>query len=99
MLLPVQTLIADVLPPTVTVDAAARFLGIGRSTAYALSTRYRDTGGKEGLPNVRFGSRVLVLTAPLLELVRLTPGADADESLRIALWTAGASVATAPDPS
>ena len=93
MLLPVQTLIADVLPPTMTVDAAARFLGISRSTAYTLCTRYRETDGTEGLPNARFGTRVVVLTAPLLELVRLTPGANVDESLQIALSTAGAPAA------
>ena len=80
MLLPVHTLIADALPPTMTVDAAAQFLGISRSTAYTLSTRYRETDGQEGLPNVRFGTRVLVLTAPLLELVRLTPGAVAERT-------------------
>jgi hypothetical protein len=34
MLLPVQTLIPDALPPTMTVEAAARFLGIGRTTAF-----------------------------------------------------------------
>jgi transposase len=99
MLLPVHTLIADALPPTMTVDAAAQFLGISRSTAYTLSTRFRDTGGKEGLPNVRFGSRVLVLTAPLLELLRLSPGADTDEALTIALSTAGAPEPTGLDPS
>lgn len=91
MLQPVQNLIADVLPPTMTVDAAAQLLGISRSTAYALCTRYRETDGREGLPNVRFGTRVLVLTAPLLELIRITPGLAAGGSLPIALSTAGST--------
>ena len=85
MLLPAQILIADALPPTMTVDGAASFLGISRSTAYVLCTRYRETGGRDGLPNARFGSRVVVLTVPLLELVRLTPAAEV--SLRLAPQT------------
>jgi len=88
MLLPVQTLIAEALPPTMTVDVAASFLGISRSTAYVLCTRYRETGGRDGLPNARFGSRVVVLTVPLLELVRFTPVAEV--SFRLAPPTGGA---------
>jgi hypothetical protein len=66
----IQSTFTDALPPTMTVDDAAAFLGISRSSAYTLSARYRKTDGSEGLPNVRLGGRVLVLTAPLLELVR-----------------------------
>jgi hypothetical protein len=99
MLLPVHTLIADALPPTMTVDAAAQFLGISRSTAYTLSTRYRETDGHEGLPNVRFGTRVLILTGPLLELVRLTPGAVAEEPLPVALSTAESPGGVRREPS
>lgn len=95
MLLPVQTLIADALPPTMTVEAAARFLGISRSTAYTLSTRYRETAGQEGIPNIRFATRVLVLTAPLLEMVRLAPGAETDALSPLALSRA----ATLPVPA
>lgn len=78
MLRQIRSTIPAVLPPTMTLDDAAGFLGISRSTAYALAAVYGDTRGVEGLPNVRFGARVLVLTAPLLELVQVVPGVGLD---------------------
>lgn len=70
MLRSVQTTIGEVLPPTLTVDEAARLRGISRSTAYVEAARYRNTSGAKGIPSVAFGSRVVVLTVPLLDLLR-----------------------------
>lgn len=52
------------LPPTITVTQAAEVLGISRRAAY----RAAHTGE---LPNFRVGSRILVPTARLLELLGL----------------------------
>jgi transposase len=94
----IQSTFTDALPPTMTVDDAAAFLGISRSSAYTLSARYRETEGSEGLPNVRLGGRVLVLTAPLLELVRAsTPGATAGAGSVGPSATAYALFPTPPD--
>jgi hypothetical protein len=59
-----------------TVDDAAQLLGISRSSAYVLTSRYRDSAGTDGIPNRRFGGRVLVLTAPLLAMLRTEAAAD-----------------------
>ena len=56
-------------PPTMTVEAAAEYIGISRATAYAEARRYRHSGGTAGLPNIKIGGRVLVLTARLTELL------------------------------
>ena len=56
-------------PPTMTVEDAAKLLGISRTMAYTEAARYRATDGCHGLPNIRLGGRVLVLTAPLLDMV------------------------------
>jgi excisionase family DNA binding protein len=47
---------------TVTVEEAARMLGIGRGTAY-------DAVRRGDVPSIRVGHRILVPRAPLLELV------------------------------
>jgi transposase len=91
----IQSTIADALPPTMTVDAAAAFLGISRSTAYTLSARYRETAGQEGLPNIRLGARVLVLTTPLLELIRVSTHGVSGEQ---AFVTTAALTAAPPSP-
>jgi hypothetical protein len=56
--------------PTMTVEAAADYIGIGRTTAYSEAQRYRDSGGAAGLPNIKLGGRVLVLKTLLNELLR-----------------------------
>jgi hypothetical protein len=76
----IQSTFTDALPPTMTVDDAAAFLGISRSSACTLSARYRETDGGEGLPNVHLGGRVLVLTAPLLALVRASTSGVTSEA-------------------
>ena len=97
---PIQSTIPGALPPTMTVDDAAALLGISRSSAYILSARYRETNGQEGLPNVRLGGRVLVLTSPLLELVRAPGGGAAEEpALFVTSAPTDASPPTTTDPS
>ena len=46
----------DHLPPFLTVPQAAKLLQIGRTRAYELTTEWEVTGGKSGIPCVRFGS-------------------------------------------
>ncbi|MGH3925244.1 MAG: helix-turn-helix domain-containing protein [Pseudonocardiaceae bacterium] len=62
------------LPPTLTVEQAGRFCGIGRNAAYEAAR----TGQ---LPTIRIGRRLLVPTARLLRLLGLgedeTASADA----------------------
>ena len=60
-----------------TVEAAAAYLGISRSAAYNEASRYRATGGVEGLPNIKFAGRILVLRQQLAALV-----ADVDRGVR-----------------
>ena len=55
------------LPPTVGIPQAARYLGISRSTAYALAA-----SGELPVPVLRVGHSYRVPTAPLLELLGLT---------------------------
>jgi excisionase family DNA binding protein len=53
------------------VEDAARVLRISRTSAYALTRRFLDTGGREGLPAVRIGRSVRV-PAAALELMAST---------------------------
>ena len=55
--------------PTMTVEEAAAYIGVSRATAYAEAQRYRDSGGTIGLPNIKLGGRVLVLTTVLIQLL------------------------------
>ena len=62
----------DSLPLTLGVLETARYLGLGRTTAYALIA-----AGKLPVPVLRVGRSYRVPTAPLLELLGLsTPAAD-----------------------
>jgi excisionase family DNA binding protein len=54
------------------VEEAARVLRISRTSAYALTRRFLDTGGREGLPAVRIGRSVRV-PAAALEAMANTP--------------------------
>ena len=45
----------DELPPFLTVEQAGRVLQLGRSTSYALTAEWAETGGASGLPFVWFG--------------------------------------------
>ncbi len=67
--------------PLLTIEEAARYLGISRSLAYALAAEYLDSGGTAGLPVIRFGTCLRVPRWALVELattgnvVRLGAGA------------------------
>lgn len=54
-----------------TVEEAAEVLRIGRGTAYALARRFRETGGREGLPVIVLGRSLRV---PRVGLDRLLSG-------------------------
>ena len=47
----------DDLPRFLTVEQAGKLLQLGRSKAYGLTVEWEDTGGKSGLPFVRFGRK------------------------------------------
>lgn len=50
--------------PTLSVEEAARFLGVGRSCAY-------DAVSRGEIPSIRIGKRLRVPTAALRQLLRL----------------------------
>jgi hypothetical protein len=56
------------LPPVLTVEEAADVLRIGRASAYLLAHRFEASGGREGLPVLRFGRSLRV---PLVALLRM----------------------------
>jgi excisionase family DNA binding protein len=49
------------------VEDAARLLGISRSLAYEMANRWINTKGREGLPAIRLGRRLLVNRSKLLQ--------------------------------
>lgn len=57
------------LPAVLTVEEAAAVLRIGRGAAHELARRYRDSGGRDGLPVVCFGRSLRVPRAALLRLL------------------------------
>jgi hypothetical protein len=68
-----------------TVPEAANLLGLGRSAAYEQARRYIATGGREGLPCLRLGRRLIVPSAPLRSI------------LGLAASQSGAGLSDAPD--
>ena len=50
------------------VEEAARVLRISRTSAYALTRRFLETDGREGLPAVRVGRSVRVPAAALEQM-------------------------------
>lgn len=52
-----------------TVEQAAKRLGVSRNTAYLATKRYRDTGGEEGLPVIKIGG---CLRVPVAVIERMT---------------------------
>jgi excisionase family DNA binding protein len=55
---------ATELPPTISVEHAAKLLGVSRSAAYRAAASGQ-------LPTLAFGRRLLVPTAPLLRMLGL----------------------------
>jgi excisionase family DNA binding protein len=80
--------VSKVEDSVLTVEEAAEVLRIGRGTAYALARRFRDTGGREGLPVIVLGRSLRV---PRAGLERLLNG-DALLSVAVADPANGASI-------
>ena len=64
----------DDLPPFLTVTQAAEVLQLGRSKTYALTVEWERTGGKSGLPFLRFGCQKRVPRAALVRFIESTIG-------------------------
>jgi hypothetical protein len=62
---------SDVRPLTVSVQTAARLLGISRSVAYECAKEYERTSGRSGLPVIRLGRRLVVPTKRLEAMLGL----------------------------
>jgi len=60
----------DGTPTLLTIEEAAAVLGIGRSSAYALTRLWDETGGRAGLASVRVGRSLRVRAADLERLTR-----------------------------
>lgn len=79
--------------PTLDVEVAGRFVGLGKTKSYEEANRFIRTKGAEGLPAIRFGRTLRVPTAQLRRLVGL------DEPLRDeAPPASGASVIAITEP-
>ncbi len=59
----------DDLPLMLTVAEAAVVLRVSRTTAYKLAEDWRTSGGREGLPVIKLGRRLVVRRVDLAELV------------------------------
>ncbi len=68
------------LPPFLRVDQAQELTQLGRSQIYEQMRRWRVSGGKEGIPSVRFGRCLRVPTAPLLRLGDIDPEDGANDA-------------------
>lgn len=75
------------VPDFLTVEEAACVMRIGRTAAYQLARHYLATGGKEGLPCVRYGKQLRVprrkleehIGGPLTWPVDARPAASSDD--------------------
>ncbi len=81
------------LPPMIDVVTAARYLGIGRTTAYTLAA-------KDALPVpvVRIGTALRIPTAPLLKILGITPPDVPDTATETHSTGAAPHTDTAPMP-
>jgi len=70
---PPSTHSLDELPLMLTVAKAAVVLRVSRTTAYKLAEDWRTSGGREGLPVIKLGRRLVVRRVDLAELVGLPP--------------------------
>jgi excisionase family DNA binding protein len=64
-----MTLAMAELPPTISVEHAAKLLGVSRSSAYRAAANGQ-------LPTISFGRRLLVPTHRLLEMLGLPVGEE-----------------------
>lgn len=67
------------LPPFLRMDQAQELTQLGRSQMYEQTRRWRESGGKEGIPVVSFGRCLRVPTAALLRLADVEPEEDVDD--------------------
>ncbi|MGH3907411.1 MAG: hypothetical protein ACRDTE_25030 [Pseudonocardiaceae bacterium] len=67
------------LPPFLRVEQAQELTQLGRSQLYEQTRLWRASGGKEGIPVVRFGRCLRIPTAALLRLADLRPEEDVDD--------------------
>jgi len=67
-----------------TIPQAGKVLGLGRTKAYAMAKRFRDTDGREGLPNVNFWGSPRVPVWALKKLVddALRPTPESSPAVR-----------------
>lgn len=65
---------ADREPLFISVDEAARLLGISRSLAYEFANRWIQSDEGEGLPAIRLGRRLLVKRAALEKMASVEDG-------------------------
>jgi excisionase family DNA binding protein len=68
----------DELPEVLTVEEAATVLRISRGAAYELARKWRESGGRHGLPVVTLGRSLRVRREALRQL--LDVGVDARAS-------------------
>ena len=66
----------DDLPPFLRIEQAQELTQLGRSQLYEQTKRWRDTGGKEGIPVVCFGRCLRIPKAALLRLAEIEPKED-----------------------
>lgn len=58
-----------------TIEEAAEVLRISRGAAYALARRWRETGGREGIPCVQLGRTLRVPSGALHDMLAHPPSA------------------------
>lgn len=64
----------DDLPPFLTVEQAGKVLQLGRSKTYELTVEWERSGGKSGIPFVRFGSQKRIPRDALVRFVEAQLG-------------------------
>jgi hypothetical protein len=55
--------------PTMSVQEAGRLFGFGKTKSYGEAHRYLRSGGREGLPVIRFGRSLVCPTSRVLALL------------------------------
>lgn len=72
-------------PPTtevLTIEEAAEVLRISRGAAYALARRWRETGGREGIPCLQLGRTLRVPSGALHEMLTHPESVNAPDDAR-----------------